>query len=484
MRTPIRLRLFLTFLLILLLGMGIAAGLAWLSVEQLFLDTLRDNLLAQAKLTALALQDSTLPQISTEVYSQTSNVQPGIHTRLLDEQGGVVVGLPITPDTMPVQVPLAENIGSVSPDALLQRVEIQSALQGIPAAVVRRVASAENRRVLYAAAPVLNDLGDITNIVYLATPLPAARLPENIILQLVGAVVAAVLLAGIVGIVLSRRIARPLEDLVHAAGAVSRGDLHQHVPLDEDILELHSLGQAFNTMTTSLRRTDQVKNAFIADVTHELRNPLTVIKGTIETLEDGALDDLEGRGPLLASMSRETDRLIRMVNDLLVLIRADAGVLNLQVKPINLAELAQARCSSLSMLAAPRGLQMSVQAQGVVNVLADPDRLSQVFDNLLDNAIRYAPKGSTITLDIQRTGDEIQCAVIDQGPGIPEKNLPFIFERFYRADTSRTRNTGGSGLGLAIVQSLVEAHSGRIAANSVLGKGTAITFWLPANTDI
>jgi hypothetical protein len=114
---------------------------------------------------------------------------------------------------------------------------------------------------------------------------------------------------------------------------VSAGDLNQRVALGSQISEINSLGQAFNHMTASLRQADQAKTAFVADVTHELRTPLTVIKGTIETLEDGALDDLEGRGPLLQSMQRETDRLIRLVNDLLVLTRADAGALNLEIQP-------------------------------------------------------------------------------------------------------------------------------------------------------
>jgi signal transduction histidine kinase len=481
MRIPFQLRLSLTTLTVLLLGMGIAALLAWLAVEQLFLDTQSETLLVQAQLTASALQGAPLPTAPGEPYLQTSNVQPGIHTRLVGEQGAVVVNLPLTADDAHVQVPLAENAASISPDDLLQRPEIQSALQGTPVSTVRRVASANNRRVLYAAAPVYAEENNIIGIVYLATPLPPTSLPSNIILQLVGAVAIAVLLAGIAGAFLSRRIALPLEKLARAASAVAEGDLSQRVPTDNDILELHSLGEAFNNMTSNLLQSDQTKKAFVADVTHELRTPLTVINGTIETLEDGAIDDIEGRGPLLASMQLETNRLIRLVNDLLLLTRAEAGALNLNIESIDLVELTRARCESLSTLAAPRRVVLHVNAQGQAKVRGDADRLSQVLDNLLDNAIRHAPEGSTVTVNVRREEDEILCAVSDQGSGIPAQHLPLIFERFYRVDTSRARHTGGSGLGLAIVHSLVSAQGGHTTIDSVEGMGTTITFWLPAD---
>jgi len=498
MRTTIQRRLSLTILAVLLTGMGLAAALVWLAVGRLYLDTQRENLLAQAQLTASALQGAPLPETPIEPYSQASNIQPGIHTRLLGEQGAVLLQLPITADNHTVQAPVAENTASVSTGELLQRPEIQSALGGTPATAVRKVPSAGNRRVLYAAAPVCAEDGEITGIVYLATPLPPASLPVEVLLQLAGAVLAAVLLTGAAGTFLSRRIARPLEGLARAASAVAKGDLDQSVPTDSDIRELHSLGEAFNYMTTSLRHSDQAKNAFIADVTHELRTPLTVINGTIETLEDGALDDLEGRIPLLTSMQGETRRLIRLVNDLLVLTRADASALNLKLETVDLGELARARCERLSALAESRRVRLTVEVRepprsgrepagarrpsGMIQaeVRGDTDRLSQILDNLLENAIRHAPEASTVTVTVQREGDEIRCAVNDQGPGIPAQHLPFIFERFYRADPARDRHSGGAGLGLAIVRSLVLAQGGRVSADSPEGQGARITFWLPA----
>ena len=485
----IRARLSLNTLLVLMLGMALATALAWQAVANLYITAQRDNLLAQAKLIAAALDGQPLPT-NPQPYSQTSNIAPGIHTRLLTENGAVVFSLPLADAS--VQMPLAEQSASIPTSELVRRPEIKSALQGTPATALRRVLGAQ--RVLYASAPIYADDGHITGIVYLATPLPATGLPANIILQLIGAILLAVLLASLAGRYLARQIARPLEGHANAANTLANGDLRAIAPTDSNIKELHSLGQTFNTMTESLRQSDEAKKAFIADVTHELRTPLTVIKGTIETLEDGALDDREGRGPLLTSMGRETDRLIRLVNELLVLTRADAGFLQLVIQPVDLVELANERCELLSNLAARQGIELKVlprsddfsrpnSATEVATtwgfMLADPDRLSQVMDNLLNNAIRHSPANSTITVSIEEKDDGLECSVADQGAGIPAEHLPFIFERFYRVDKSRTRRDGGTGLGLAIARTLISAQGGHISAQSLEGQETTITFWLP-----
>lgn len=476
----IRTRLSLNYLLVLALGMTLAGVLAWLAVERLYVHTQRENLLAQARLMATALQGSALPTEPVQPYSQTANAMPGIHTRLLSEGGAVVVGLPLSEAF--TQAPAAEQYASIPTSELVQRPEIDSALKGTPATSIRRVLG--NQRVLYAAAPIYGQDGQISGIVYIATPLPSAGLPASLIWQLGGAILLAVLFAAFAGTLLARKIARPLEGLAYAAAAISQGDLEQHVVIDSDITELASLKNTFNEMAESLRQSDEAKKAFLADVTHELRTPLTVIKGTIETLEDGALDDTEGRGPLLTSMARETDRLIRLVNELLVLTRADAGSLQLNIRPLDLAELARSRCDVFSGLAARRRITLCCKTNEASQVHADADRVAQVLDNLLDNAIRHSPEDSTITIFLQEEEDGIECSVSDQGTGIPAEHLPFIFERFYRVDSSRNRKGGGTGLGLAIARALVQAQGGSIHAQSIDGQGTTITFWLPGESNI
>jgi signal transduction histidine kinase len=487
MRLPIRLRLFLSYLVVLLIGMSLAAALAWTAVERLYLSTQKENLIAQAQLTAAAVQGVNIPVEPVEPYLQTTNLMPGVHTRLLSEGGAVVVSPSMLTGNTPIQVPNAEQAGFVPSDELLKRSEIQEALAGRPAAVERRVTSGGNGRVLYAAAPILGPTGEVTDIIYIATPLPNTGLPSELVYQFAGILILAVTLAAISGSFLARGIARPVEVLDQAALAISKGDLDQAINTNYNTTELERLSQSFNQMTDSLRHSNQVRNAFIADVTHELRTPLTVIKGTIETLEDGAIDDLEGRYPLLTSMHRETDRLVRLVNDLLVLTRADAQALRLNIEKVNLEAIARLRCAHFMPLASQAKVALEVNPseseshQGVW-VLGDADRLAQIVDNLLDNAIRYAPESSIVTITIQGKGDEVLCAIHNPGPGIPPEHLPYIFERFYRVEASRDRGTGGAGLGLAIVQALVSAQGGRITAQSGEQTGTIISFWLPKTT--
>ncbi len=474
----IRARLSFNYLFVLILSMTLAGLLVWLSVSDLYINTQRDNLLAQAKLIAAGLQDATLPTESAQPYSQMANVMPGVHTRLIADSGAVILGLPLADQL--IQLSESEQFASIPPSELVQRPEIESALNGTPATALRTVI--DNQRVLYAAAPVQNSAGQIVGIVYIATPLPSAGLPFRVILQLLGAVAIAVLIAMLAGNLLARKISIPLEELAGAAHAVSGGDLQQQISTDTNISELQSVGQTFSEMVVNLRQSDETKKAFIADVTHELRTPLTVIKGTIETLEDGALDDLEGRGSLLSAMMRETDRLIRMVNELLVLTRADGGSLPLNIQNLDLTELAQTRCESLKRMAAQQNVELKVQGESQM-ISVDPDRISQVFDNLLANAIRHAPQDSTIIVNIQPKTKGVECSVSDLGPGIPQNHLPLIFDRFYRVESSRDRLSGGTGLGLAIARALIMAHGGNIFATSTEGKGTTVAFWLPATID-
>jgi two-component system sensor histidine kinase VicK len=215
-----------------------------------------------------------------------------------------------------------------------------------------------------------------------------------------------------------------------------------------------------------------------------LRTPLTVIKGTIETLEDGAMDDLEGRGKLVTSMQDETDRLIRLVNDLLVLTRADAGLLKLNRGPVDLAALARQRCSHFEPAASRKIVSFDIKAEKPCIVSGDTDRLAQVLDNLLDNALRYSPEKGAVTVYIRMAaGGVCECAIHDDGPGIPPEHLPRIFDRFYRVENARDKRGGEAGLGLSIVRSLLQAQGGSIRAESLPGQGTTLTFQLPAIAD-
>ncbi len=481
MSQSLRTRLFLNGLIILLIGMGLAGLLFWQASARLYIETQSENLLAQARLSAAAMQGQPFPGGLTEAYSQTTNILPGIHTRFLNPEGSVLISLPLTAGNG-VQLPAEENGAPVSPEALSQRPEIAAAMQGQEASAVRAVGQ-EKRRVLYVAAPVYTENGMVHGLIYLAAPLPPGGLPMPFLLQLLGAGLLAVLLALIAGTLLARRITTPVSAIIRGAKAVSEGDLNQSIATGSEIRELNELGQTFNQMVTSLRESDQARDAFVADVAHELRTPLTVIKGTIETLEDGAMDDREGRGPLLSAMQQESDRLIRLVSDLLVLTRAHSGMLKLDLKTLELGALVQERCDFLMPLAARKHIRFSLHQDGQAWVMGDQDRMAQVLDNLLENALRYSPEGGTIEIELTQHEDRCTCSVQDQGAGIPAEHLPFLFERFYRVDASRNRQSGGAGLGLAIVRALLEAQGGTIQVESQLGLGTTFRFSIPLDSN-
>ncbi len=499
MKLSLSTRLVLSYLVVILAGMAVITPLAWVSIGDLYLASQRDNLIAQARLIALALQGSALPS-SQQAYSQTANASPGIHTRVLDARGAVVIELAApggSLDSTPAALPslVQDATGGVTPAEVLARPEVSQALQGKTASATRRVSQAGGKPVLYVAAPVLAADDSVSQIVYLASPLADTRwsaLPAPLQAGFIGVLALALLLASGMGFLLANRLTRPLRELRQAAEEVSHGNLGRSVPVDPSIPDLASLGSAFNRMTLSLRQADQAKTAFIADVSHELRTPLTVLKGSIETLQDGAADDLAAREQFLTSMGQETERLIRMVGDLLILTRADAGMLNLIREPIGLFHLAQVRCEAFTLPARKRQVRLLADlAPGLIPqendlVLADADRLTRALDNLLDNALRYSPPGGTITVTLEREAQRVVCQVKDTGPGIPAANLPFIFDRFYRVDPSRDRREGGCGLGLAITRGLIQAHGGEIFATSqvgqVEGQGATFTFWLPPST--
>ncbi len=481
MKTPIRVRLSFSHLIVLIIGMVLAGSLVWLAVENLYISTQQENLLAQARLTAAGLDGSPALDSSPDIYSQTTNVAPGIHSRLLNESGAVILGVPVLEGDQSIQVPPGDDPGYVPAEELILRPEIRSALGGEADTAIRQVKALDNQRVLYAAAPVEDETGEVTSLVYLAMPLPPRGLPGELALKLSGAILAGGLIASIIGILLARGLARPLEILDRAAAQISQGDLDQNVTLQGKVRELDNLGQSFNQMTESLRKSTRAKNDFIADVTHELRTPLTVIQGTVETLEDGAMEDAAARTGMLSSLGRETNRLIQLVNQLLILTRSDAGALSLNLELVDLEDLSGERLALFEPLANQKNIKLRITNSdpNLCLATADRTRTSQVLDNLLDNALRYAPEGSEILVELMKTGGMIECSVTDSGPGIPDEDLPQIFERFYRVDKSRDRDSGGAGLGLAIARSLIDAQGGHIEASSKEGVGTRLTFHLP-----
>jgi signal transduction histidine kinase len=289
----------------------------------------------------------------------------------------------------------------------------------------------------------------------------------------------AALVALAIGWLLARRLTRPLKALTHASHAIAQGDLQQRVDLRSRD-ELGELATAFNRMSADLARVSQLRRQMTADIAHDLRTPLSMILAHTEALRDGVLPPSPETYTLLHD---EALRLNRLVEDLRTLSLADAGELPLSRQPTAPGALLERAVAAQSVRAQQQQVAVQAQAQpDLPPIESDPDRMVQVLGNLLDNALRYTPQGGQITCRVSRaTGPAapVTFCIADSGPGIAGEDLPHVFERFYRADKSRQRDANGSGLGLAIARSIVEAHGGRIWAESQLGQGARFYVELP-----
>jgi signal transduction histidine kinase len=290
----------------------------------------------------------------------------------------------------------------------------------------------------------------------------------------------AVGMAGVIAIaltfVLSRGILRRVAALTTAVQKMARGDLHQRVDNGAKD-EIGRLAHAFNAMADSLARIEQLRRNMVSDVAHELRTPLSNIRGYLEALQDGVVQPTR---ETIDSLFEEAMLLNRLVDDLQELALAEAGQLKLARQQVTIAELVDKAMQALQYRASDH--QISLQTQVTPDlpaVYVDAERIGQVLRNLLSNAVEYTPPGGQVIVNACQMQDHIEVSVHNHGIGIAPEHLPYLFERFYRVDSSRTRATGGSGLGLAIVKQLVQAHGGRVWAQSVLNQDAKFFFTLP-----
>jgi len=286
----------------------------------------------------------------------------------------------------------------------------------------------------------------------------------------------AILLGIVLGLIIARHLSDPLSRLAQAARALSQGDLGQRVPVSgsDEVAEVMT---AFNDMASALQRSEALRQNMIADIAHELRTPLSVIQGNLQAMLDGVY-------PLtveeIAQVYDETLLLNRLVSDLRALTLAEAGQLHLNLVPVSPSELLQDVAESFRESAREREIELKVEIDSSLpQVLADPDRIRQVLANLIGNALRHTPAHGSITLAARKVGDMVEFSVRDTGPGLGPDEKAHVFERFWRADASRSRDGGGSGLGLTIAQYLVEAHGGEIGVESEPGQGARFWFTLP-----
>ncbi|WP_301109982.1 ATP-binding protein, partial [Sporosarcina sp.] len=232
---------------------------------------------------------------------------------------------------------------------------------------------------------------------------------------------------------------------------------------------------------TEQHKLDKLRSDFIENVSHELRTPISMLQGYSEAIIDDVVSSEEDRMEMVQIIHDESKRMSRLVTDLLNLARMESGYIQLQEQPVQIVEFLNRMVTKFSQVAkdAQVNLTLDTEESFDLTVLADEDRLEQVFTNLIDNAIRHTPDGGAVTLNVYRTNGMVDMTVSDTGVGIPEKDLPFVFERFYKADKARTRGKGGTGLGLAIAKNIMEAHRGTILAIRGDVKGTIFICSLP-----
>ena len=315
-----------------------------------------------------------------------------------------------------------------------------------------------------------------------AAPPPAGVAPVeqsgpslNMLLVLSGLLAVAVAL--VLTFFLSRRVVAPVESLAKVARLVAQRDFSTRAEVGSRD-EVGELARRFNDMVGELERTEELRRNMVADLAHELRTPLTNIRGYIEGISDGVIPaDPE----TLDSMQGEVVLLTRLIEDLQDLALAESGRLQLHVDECDLSQLAQNAVAAFQQQAQVKNISLHAKVSGPVVLQGDAGRISQITRNLLSNAIAYTPSHGQVDIESRIDGDDAVLLIKDDGPGIPAADLPYVFERFYRVDKSRSRYTGGIGLGLTIARRLVEAHGGEISVASEEGRGAEFRVVFPLN---
>ncbi len=298
---------------------------------------------------------------------------------------------------------------------------------------------------------------------------------ERVNLSLLAAALGGVVLALVLGLFVASTLTRPLRELTGATRALARGDLQQQVTVHAAD-EIGELTQAFNQMSADLAQAQQARKQMTADIAHDLRNPLTVLGGYLESLADGKLKPTPER---FAVMQVEVTHLQRLVDDLRTLSLADTGELRLRKETLRVVDLLERVADSYRNQAEAQSIRLEVQAQAnLAEIALDPARMEQVLGNLVSNALRYTSEGGEIQLNGRQAEGGVILEIVDNGSGISPEIVPHIFERSFRGDSSRSGDE--SGLGLAIAKSIVELHGGKIGVESQIGNGCNFWIMLPA----
>lgn len=433
------------------------------TLELSYLSARESTHLANANIIALAGRDDILHQDRNAFYlARDFGRQINARVLILDAGGRVIVD----------SFDESWLIGRV-----LRHPEAAAALKGTSDSGLYPVGNDET--VMNVAVPVLRNKTEVIGAVMLVVNVDdiyrtlAGIRTEMIWVSLLSGVLAAVL-----SLVLAQFLSRPLNALTGAARHMERGDLTQRVSIRSRD-ELGDLGQAFNSMAARLETTDRARREFIANASHELRSPLASVKALAQSLADGDERDPAVYREYLQDIDSEMDRLNRLVDDLLHLARLEEQESPLRPAKCDVNELVDHVTALMGSLARGRGITITRQVTDRLEWMLDRDLVIRILFNLIDNAIRHTPAGGRVGVEARAANDELLLCVRDTGEGIPADELPYIFDRFYRVDKARSRETGGTGLGLSIVRQATHRLGGAIEARSEPGRGTAIEIRIP-----
>lgn len=282
----------------------------------------------------------------------------------------------------------------------------------------------------------------------------------------------------VIALIFSRILTRPIVSLTRSIQRMGRGDFSVRVPIAGSG-ELRRLSETFNTMSEKLEMLDQSRNQFVSNASHELKTPLATMKILLESIIYQPDMDQEMRTEFLTDINKEIDRLNMVIGDLLTLVSMDSKTMRLNRSTFSFAQLVSDTAKRLNLVLEKRDQELKLQLSDRCEMYADSAKLTQVIYNLLENASKYTQEGGTIRVRLIRSGRDAVLTVSDNGPGIPKEDQAHIFDRFYRVDKARSRETGGTGLGLSIVHQMVIMHGGTVSVDSEEGNGTTFTVELP-----
>lgn len=359
----------------------------------------------------------------------------------------------------------------------LTQIAYTSALRGMTTYETFRID--ENYPIRVITMPVMrNSL--MVNLVQVGTSLGSVQETlKNLRIFLLAGVPTVLMFTTLIGRFMARRALKPLAKVTHTAQDIAGGaDLSKRIPVPKVQDEVGQLVTTFNEMMTRLENSFKFIRQFSSDASHELRTPLTVLKGQSELVLRKPRTPEEYQ-EVLSSNLEEINYMSKILEDLFTLSKSDEGMIMLDLRPVDLGSIIEEVCKPAEVMAMEKNIEITVAGTEEVRIDGDAFRLRQLIWNLLHNAIKYTPPGGSINVFLQNTDDFICMAVEDTGIGIPPKDLPLIFDRFYRVDKSRSREDSGTGLGLSICKFIVESHKGRIEVESEVGKGSKFNVYFP-----